>query len=335
MHTKKNTKHAETTRAKITLAKEVDIVRIKKVSLYSTFTAVFISVLSLIFPYQTVRAYDFIQNTAVELIGQPAVIWPQIKAESAYVYDPISNTVLYSKNADQIRPIASLNKLMTAAVADDLLRQSIPLSQKILQIVKYKDSNRADTALVTGTYWNPEDLIKYMLVGSSNKAAETVASELIPRESYLSLMNFTAKRLGLKKTYFYNPTGLSEYRKVNDTVAVSAGGISTAKEVAEMMWRIIEQHPGLLEITQLQNVSFSNGMNAFSIENTNKILNTLPIVVSKTGYTDLAGGNLAVVLQTSKTAHAYVIVVLGSTEEERFTDVYALASTTLSLAHGR
>lgn len=275
-------------------------------------------VVSIVFPYQRTQA----------------IVWPEITATSAYVYDPIGNKVLYSKNADDIRPIASLNKLMTAAVADTLLSQSKSL-QKPIRINKFTDANRADKALLPGTYWEVDDLITYMLVGSSNKAAETIASNLIPRESFMSLMNFTARRLGLSKTTFNNPTGLTEYKTTKKGKAIVPSGQSTAKEVAYMLWKIIESHPGLLETTQLAQVKFSNGISAFAIDNTNKILSEYPIVVGKTGFTEDAGGNLAIVLQKTQTSHAYVIVVLGSTQEGRFTDVATLASTTLSIVGDR
>lgn len=261
------------------------------------------------------------------------VVWPEIIAQSAFVYDPISNKILYQKNADEVRPMASLNKIMTAAVADDLINIAPNLAEKQLKITKYRDANRADITLKTGSIWNTEELLKYMLIGSSNKAAETIASSLIPRSSFLSLMNFTARRLGLSSTQFYNPTGLTEFKKKGKETLSSPGGISTAREVAYMTWRIIENHPGLLEITQLPEVTFSNGTDVFSIDNTDILLKDFPIVASKTGFTKLAGGNLAVVIQRDQTSHAYVIVVLGSTEEDRFKDVAALASTTLALTN--
>jgi D-alanyl-D-alanine carboxypeptidase len=67
------------------------------------------------------------------------------------------------------------------------------------------------------------------------------------------------------------------------------------------------------------------------ITNTNTILKDFPIRFGKTGFTDNAGGNLAVVLQKDERSHPYVIVVMGSTQDKRFEDVSKLASTTLSL----
>ncbi|MBU3668559.1 MAG: D-alanyl-D-alanine carboxypeptidase [Candidatus Taylorbacteria bacterium] len=273
--------------------------------------------------------------SASELItGKDTMIWPQITATSAYVYDPIGNKVLYTKNADEIRPIASLNKLMTAAVADTLLSTS-PHFRKPVKIQKFTNANRADVTLKDGSLWGIEDLMTYMLVGSSNKAAETIASSMVPRESFISLMNFTARKLGLTNTTFTNPTGLTTHKTVGKTKTTIPSGHSTAREVAQMLWKIIESHPGLLEATQLAHITYSNGISAVAVDNTNKILENFPIVVGKTGFTEDAGGNLVVVLQKTPRSHAYVIVVLGSTQEGRFSDVAALASKTLQIAGER
>lgn len=275
------------------------------------------------------------QTVVAEILtGKDTIIWPEITATSAYVYDPIGNKVLYTKNPDEVRPIASLNKLMTAAVVDDLLNNSTHL-RKPIKVKASKDYNKADILLKQGSTWTVEDLMTYMLVGSSNKASETLASGLIPRESFMSLMNFTARQLGLLQTSFTNPSGITEEKVVNKKKVLIPSGQSTAKEVALMLWKIVETHPGLLEITQLKRVQFQNGIEAVAVDNTNKILADYPILVGKTGFTEDAGGNLAVILQTSTTSRAYVIVVLGSTQEARFTDVAALASTTLMIAGGR
>jgi D-alanyl-D-alanine carboxypeptidase (penicillin-binding protein 5/6) len=186
-----------------------------------------------------------------------------------------------------------------------------------------------------------------MLIGSSNKAAETIANGLIPRSSFMSLMNFNARRLGLTQTYFRNPTGLTEALPGQKTALTGtstegrldiAGGVSTAREFAKLMWSVIAENPGLLDATHQDSIMVPNMNNKnknivteFKVDNTNKLLKDYPIRFGKTGFTDNAGGNLAVVLQRSETSHPYVIVVLGSTLEHRFEDVAKLASTTLML----
>lgn len=261
----------------------------------------------------------------------PVIVWPQIKAFSAIVYDPISNKVLYEKDADTVRPIASLSKLMTASIADDLLRMNQKLAEKFIKIKEGKDENDADRKLKAGSSWLPDDLLQYMLIGSSNKAADNLAEQIIPYSSFMSLMNFRAQEWGLKKTSFTNPSGLAtiikSYNKNKPNTEISSG-YSTAREAALLLWNIIERSNDLLSITQEKTGSFLSADGVIEIKNTDILAKELSIIAGKTGYTDAAGGNLAVVVQSSVTAHPNVIVVLGSTIDERFTDVLKLASST-------
>jgi D-alanyl-D-alanine carboxypeptidase (penicillin-binding protein 5/6) len=137
-------------------------------------------------------------------------------------------------------------------------------------------------------------------------------------------MNHQAKQWGLTHTSFSNPSGLTEKKNGVET----PGASSSAREVALMMWHIIENHPNLLDSTRIKEASFNTKSGStVVVKNTNTILSDLPIIFGKTGFTDLAGGNLAVVVQKNTSSHPYVIVVLGSTLSDRFTDVQALAST--------
>lgn len=270
--------------------------------------------------------------------GVASISWPTIEAKSAFVYNPVSNQIIYEKNADVQRPMASLVKIMTAFTAEHILALYPSLAEKKLAIVKMKDEAPVDFSLPMGSTWLPDPLVQIMLLGSSNKAAETVGSQLVPRASFVSLMNFYAKQTGLTRTYFRNPSGLTESTQPNllaDDRLDIAGGVSTAREVARMMWSVIAQAPGLLDITKEESLSIlspktsTNPKGITVITNTNKLLKEFPIVFGKTGFTANAGGNIALVMQKSVTSQPYIIVVLGSTMDKRFEDAAKLASTTL------
>lgn len=274
-------------------------------------------------------------TTAVNSSSTNPIIWPQITATSAIVYDPISNITYYEKNADQVQPIASLAKLATAVVVEDLFVMNPRFERQTIKIKKTTESNKADRDLKNDTNWTPDILLKYMLLGSSNKAAENLASQIIPRESFMSLMNFKAKQWGLTSTHFYNPSGISVEKsaRINGklTKTVTPGAESTSRELVRLMWYAIEKYPDLLTVTKDAVGVFympTEPGKAITLQNTDKLLDTLPIVFGKTGFTDLAGGNLAIVVQKNPTDHPLVIVVLGSTIQGRFDDALALATTT-------
>lgn len=315
-------------------------------------TAFILSASSVLAQMMTITPITISTN---ELVAAPSISWPSIEAKSAFVYDPVGNVVLFEKNADVQRPTASLLKIMTAMTADNILAMSPKLADKEISIVDIKNDVPADFVLPAKSKWLPDSLLRIMLIGSSNKAAETLASQLIPRSSFISLMNYNAKRLGLTSTYFRNPTGLTELgatKKSTSSVSASAtstegkldiaAGVSTAREVAKMLWAGIAENPGLLDVTREDSITIPNKVaqtatsntkastNAV-ITNTNTILKDFPIRFGKTGFTDNAGGNLAVVLQKDERSRPYIIVVMGSTQDKRFEDVSKLASTTLSL----
>lgn len=256
------------------------------------------------------------------------IVWPEIKAKSAIVIDPVGNRIIYEKNADEILPTASLLKIMTAAVVDSFINMNPKLAERQIKINSRISQNRADRLLVNNSSWNVDDLTKFMLIGSSNKAAETLARSIIGESAFVSYMNFKAKQFGLSKTSFSNATGLSITN--NRTKKETPAGVTTAREMATMFWAIIANHPGLLDITQYDKATFVNGKVSVEVPNTNREMNDLPIRFGKTGFTDLSGGNLAIVLQRSETSHPYIVVVMGSTEADRFSDVYKLSTTTLA-----
>ena len=317
----------------------------KKINSFTVLTTTFVFICSFSIHTQA-EAQTAVQTISptiapLETSTAPSVIWPNIKAESAFVYNPLTNNVLYSKNPDEPRPTASLLKIMTADTVNKILNAAPYLANKQITILNTKVENTADAMLKPDTKWLPADLVQYMLIGSSNRAAESLASGIIPRSSFISLMNYHARNMGLSKTFFTGPSGLN------------GEGTSTAREIAKMFWQTIEQNPGLLDITRKENAVFNMGAgidvnspiftnastpsitdltkSTLIVNNTNKIISSLPIVFGKTGFTDSAGGNLAIVTQTNERANPYVTVVMGSTVDERFTDVSALASTTSQL----
>ncbi len=151
--------------------------------------------------------------------------------------------------------------------------------------------------------------IKHMLVISSNEEAEEIAGQCGGAEKFVNKMNGTANLLSLNMT-FENPSGLD---KASDTVATAFGdSLSVAKLIALMS----EKYPNIMDST-------THGFYG-SAPNTNPEASSWPfLLASKTGFTDVAGGNLATVFAPSP-EEKIAIVVLGSTREGRFQSVLDL-----------
>ena len=243
-----------------------------------------------------------------------------VSARSVYVFDVNERKILYQKNQNQQLPLASITKLMTALVASEIVSKNgtVPISTAaILQ--------DGDSGLLAGEKFTLAELLDLTLMSSSNDGAFAIASAagaLIstnePAKNFVEAMNIRAKELGLLQTYFRNPTGL-------DVSENEAGAYGSARDIAVLMEYVVRNEPEILERTKDNTAFILNEAGVYhEATNTNEIVNNIPgIIGSKTGYTDLSGGNLAVAFDAGFD-RPIVVVVLGSTRSQRFSDVLTL-----------
>lgn len=151
-----------------------------------------------------------------------------------------------------------------------------------------------------------DTIIDSALAQSSNEAASALASM---DSNFINLMNKKADELELHQTYFLNETGLDISRQIS-------GGYGSARDVAKLISYAIKNNPELFEATT--NGEFNSNIYAST---------TTLLIASKTGFTDLAGGNLAVVFDAGFN-HPVVSVVLGSSKDGRFSDMQKLIKAT-------
>ncbi len=175
----------------------------------------------------------------------------------------------------------------------------LPLASltKIMTVVVAKEITTKDIS----------KLINTTLMQSSNEAASALA---LMDSNFINLMNQKAKELNLNQTYFLNGTGLDISKNLS-------GGYGSAKDIAKLLIYAVANNPHLFEATTIN-----------STVNTNPYATTTTeLIASKTGFTDLAGGNLAVVFDAGLD-HPIIAVVLGSSKEGRFKDIQKLIETT-------
>lgn len=237
----------------------------------------------------------------------------EIRGRSYIVYDIIENKIIASKNATTTLPLASLTKVMTAYTAYSHLDKS----KKIIIRPTSLDEGY-DLGLKNGQSWDLSELLKYTLVFSSNDGALAIADSS-GRSAFVEQMNTDSRALGLG-LHFTNPAGLDEEGTL--------GGAGTALDVAKLFIETRKKLPQILDATTKKRVSVLSSTGRITgVPNTNQVVSTIEgIEASKTGYTDLAGGNLAIVADIA-IGHPVVIVVLGSTREARFSDVELLYTT--------
>lgn len=240
-----------------------------------------------------------------------------LTAKSIFVYDVRTKKVLFSRNPDERLPLASLTKVMTALVA-----QSHESKDSIVTISSNAIRAEGDSGLRVGEKWSLENLIDFLLTSSSNDGATAVALAFGAEKDFINSMNTKADELGMKNTYFFNPTGVDES-------AQKGGAYGTARDTTTMFAYILKNYPNLLSATTKAefNISSSNSI-VHRVKNTDPITENIPgIKGSKTGFTDLAGGNLIIAFDP-EIGRPIIISVLGSTAEDRFTDMEKLIEAT-------
>jgi D-alanyl-D-alanine carboxypeptidase len=255
-----------------------------------------------------------------------------LEAKAVYMYDLNHKEVIYAHHEEIQLPLASLTKLMTAIVA----AESLP-NDTVVTIQASDLAPEGDSGLLPQERWRARDLLDFMLLVSSNDSAYILASaagartgtrdgsvNLSPREVFVGAMNEKAIELGLSQTYFLNETGLDKSEEVS-------GGYGSARDVAQLFAYALEYLPSSLNATSYPGVTFTSLENrVHAATNTNEMIHGVPaLIASKTGYTDLAGGNLAIAFDAGIN-RPVVIVVLGSSRDGRFRDVELLSAAVLA-----
>ena len=256
-------------------------------------------------------------------------------ARAIYIWDASDNKVIYAKDETTALPLASLTKLMTMDTALSLVPANIPVTINPTFLAQ-----EGDSGLYAGETWSLKNLINFSLVVSSNDGAQAIASVAgafsqntqntsiapdytIGLSDFIADMNQKAQTLGLTTLHFKNPTGL-------DPTDGGDGGVGSASDVAHLMYYTIKTYPVILEDTKDSSVTISSQQYAHNAVNTDVAIPTIPgLIASKTGYTNRAGGNLVVAFDAGL-GRVIIISVLGSTYDGRFTDMSALASSTVA-----
>ncbi len=247
-----------------------------------------------------------------------------LEAKAAVVYDAKTRRILFEKDANAVLPLASVAKVMTAATALSL----VPATT-LVTIGADAVKREGDSGFFVGEEWALRDLLRFMLLESSNDAAYAVASvvgmiiastenTVAGRLVFIEAMNARAAALGLSQTHFGDESGL-------DQDETETGAVSTARETAFFFADALTQFPEVFIATKWEDLALSstNGVMR-EARNTNRETGKFPLLLaSKTGFTDLAGGNLVVAFDADF-GHPFIVVALGSTEQARFSDVEKL-----------
>lgn len=210
----------------------------------------------------------------------------QLYARSAVLIDGESGRVLYGKEEDVPRPMASTTKIMTCILALEHMKGDTETAE----VSEYAAGQpKVHLGIKKGEQYYLKDLLYSLMLESHNDSAVVIAEHVGGSvEGFAELMNQKAEELGLQNTYFITPNGLD---------AADDKGIhsTTAEELALMMRYCIiesEKSEAFLEITGAKSHSFQDvsGSRNFTCSNHNAFLAMMEGALSgKTGFTGDAG----------------------------------------------
>ncbi len=270
-----------------------------------------------------------------------------LEARSVYVLDMSTGEALFEKEPELQWPMASLAKLMVVFAASRLLPDYM-----LVRILPDDVMEEGDTGLLIGEEWNIKKLVDYTLVVSSNdgiraiagaagaEIARTVPAVSAPAGSNLSApstspvatasaealfvedMNKLAGQMGLSETYFINQSGLDLSRNLS-------GGYSSARDIAFLVREILKTDAHMLEATSFAKIDIDSKNKVHTAFNTNRVVANVPnVLASKTGYTELSGGNVVLAMNVGLN-RPVIISVMGSSYDGRFADLDVLVRATL------
>ncbi len=243
-------------------------------------------------------------------------IKPQISSEAALVMDLETAKILYQKNITKKMAPASLVKIMTAILIleNNDLQDKVVISQNAVRT----EGNKLE--LKAGEVVRVENLLYGLLLPSSNDAAVALAEYHSGSVSkFTDEMNKKASQLGLKNTYFKNPSGLDE-----------EGAYTTAWDIA-LLAKYAIGNPTFSKIIQTKNYTFkTEAGRSKEVKNTNLLLGTsqtkAKILGIKTGQTINAGDCLVTLAEERN--HRVICVVLKS--QNRFQESRDLINWTFN-----
>ena len=239
-----------------------------------------------------VKAEDIVQY------GQPNKLF--LRSGVALVMDDREGVMIYGRNVDRPRPIASLTKLMTALV---ILDSGLSLDDAIEVTRADRDRLRGTRSrLPYGGVFSRYDLLRAALGASDNRAAAALGRTYPGgTEAIVEAMNAKAKELGMAQTRYADASGLDNHN------------ISTARDLARLIAEI-HKHPMFHVLTTTPSFRITNRASGreLAYHNTNRLVrrDSWHISLSKTGYTAAAGNCL--IMQANIANRPLTIVLLNS-----------------------
>lgn len=242
------------------------------------------------------ESLDQFISQQTSLNSQVAQAGPLLSSQSALIMDASNGQILYQKGIDQVRPIASISKLMAAMVVLDAgqdLNETLTITPAEIDRLKGTGSR-----LSIGTTLTRRQMLHLGLMSSENRAIHALGRNYPGGMSaFVAAMNRKAQSLGMHQTRFYEPTGLD------------SRNVSTARELSQMV-QAAHAYPLIRQLSTANSGSaYTAGGRLENYTNSNALVREglWQITLQKTGYIRESGRSMVV---HAHVQHKPLVIVL-------------------------
>ena len=239
-----------------------------------------------------------ILSSASSLVPPP----PQIKATSYILLDAQTNKVIVEYEADERNPPASLTKIMTTYLVEQMIQRGVvERSEQVPVSIKAWKAEGSKMFIREGTEVDLMDLLRGVVIQSGNDASIALAEFVAGDEaSFAQMMNEQAEKLGMLNSNFLNSTGLPD-----------EGHYSSARDMALLTKDMIKRFPEHYQLYSERSFKFNN----IEQPNRNRLLRYDRSVDGvKTGYTKAAG--YCLVASAERNGMRLISVVMGAENDD-------------------
>lgn len=238
-----------------------------------------------------------------------------LTSPSAILCEASTGQVIFEKNADERRPVASVNKVMTILLTLEAVDEGrVSLEDQVTVSPRAASMGGSQAFLDAGERYKLSELLKTVIVASANDSAVALAEHLAgTEESFVQLMNMRAEELGLTNTHYANCTGLPAQEHY-----------TTARDVAKLSAQL-DLHPIYYRYSTIWMDEIKHrGGRVTSLTNTNRLIRFYPGCDGyKTGSTNEA--RYCVSATAKKEGMRLIAVVLGTPAgQTRFDEARAM-----------
>lgn len=231
---------------------------------------------------------------------------PPVSARAVLVADVNTGSIYYEQNHDQDFPIASLTKLMTAAVANETIS-----FDKLVTVQNYSElAGGGSGTIKAGDSFFVGELIYPLLMESNNDVAQSLSAYYGDKE-FTSWMNTKAEALGMTRTTFRDPSGLSEFNT------------STVSDLFRLVRYLYNKQSFVFETSRAKTkqIVSQNGQE-YIFHNFNAFVEQNNFIVGKTGFTNAARQTMISVFDVpvEESVSTIAVIVLASENREQDTE---------------